>query len=140
MSTQTVDELNARIKSLEDELSHSIELPKDADGVPIHLGDKVYQGKGGWVYTVKSINFYPGNTTVTFDCKHGFGCDSPHNIRHYHAPTVEDVLWEMHYELYEVIMARWASECTIGEYSKRVNEIVDEYATKLNLANDWKEQ
>ena len=67
----------------------------DADKKPIRLGDKVYQVKGGWVYTVKSISFYPDNTTVTFDCKHGFGSDSAHNLRHYHAPTVEDVLREM---------------------------------------------
>lgn len=35
----TFDELNARIECLEDELSHRIELPKDADGEHINVGD-----------------------------------------------------------------------------------------------------
>lgn len=96
----------------------------DADKQPIHLGDEVYQVEGGWVYTVKSITFYPDNTTVTFSCKHGFGCDSAHNVRHYHAPTVEDLLREM--------LDAW------GELpSNATNEaIVAEYAAKLRLRGD----
>lgn len=100
----------------------------DGDKTPIRIGDEVYQVEGGWVYTVKSITFYPDNTTVTFECKHGYGCDSAHNIRHYHAPTVEDVLREM--------LNKW------GEMpSNMTNEtIVAEYAAKLRLADDGKEQ
>lgn len=96
----------------------------DADKKPIHLGDKVYQVKGGWVYTVKSISFYPDNTTVTFECKHGFGNDNAHSVRHYHEPTVEDVLREM------------LDAC--GELpAEETNEaIVAEYAAKLRLAGD----
>lgn len=102
-----------------------VELPKDADGVPIHLGDKVYQVKGGWVYTVKSISFYPNNTTVTFECEHGFGSDSAHSVRHYHEPTVEDVLREMLYkahiyderemELLPDLIADYAKRLTLAE-------------------------
>jgi hypothetical protein len=105
-----------------------IRLPKDADGEYIHVGDEVYQVEGGWVYTVESIRFYPDNTTVTFSCKHGFGCDSAHNVRHYHAPTVEDVLREFaeRYLDYEGIPS--AGRRGVGE------ALMDEYASKLRLA------
>ena len=110
------------IRGLNNLADASVLLPVDADGVPIHLGDRVYQVKGGWVYTVKSISFYPNNTTVTFECEHGFGSDSAHNVRHYHEPTVEDVLREM--------LDAW------GELpSDETNEaIIAEYAAKLRLA------
>ena len=94
----------------------------DADKKPIHLGDEVYQVEGGWVYTVKSISFNPDNTTVTFECKHGFGNDSAHNLRHYHEPTVEDVLHDF-----------------ICDHEEGVRDEVDliaEYAAKLRLAGD----
>lgn len=97
----------------------------DADKKPIHLGDKVYQVKGGWVYTVKSISFYPDNTTVTFDCEHGFGSDSAHNLRHYHEPTVEDVLREF--------ANQFAPEATTLS-DQDFDEIISEYAAKLRLA------
>jgi len=108
----------------------------DADKKPIRLGDKVYQVKGGWVYTVKSISFYPDNTTVTFECEHGFGSDSAHNLRHYHEPTVEDVLREMHAELDEVT-ALYVGEA-IGSDDRDRDEarIFAEYAAKLQLRED----
>lgn len=94
----------------------------DADKKPIHLGDEVYQVEGGWVYTVKSITFYPENTTVTFECKHGFGCDNAHNVRHYHSPTVEDMLCE----LLDKVDDDRAGQA----------EIIAEYAAKLRLVGD----
>ena len=94
----------------------------DADKQPIKLGDEVYQVEGGLVYTVESITFYPNNTTVSFGCKHGFGCDNAHNVHHYHAPTVEDVLCE----LLDKVDDDRAGQA----------EIIAEYAAKLRLAGD----
>ena len=54
----TFDELNARIESLEDELSHCIELPKDADGEYIHIGD-VMVSKDGKLHKVDSLTRNP---------------------------------------------------------------------------------
>lgn len=96
----------------------------DADGVPIRMGDEVYQVKGGWVYTVESIKFYPDHTTLSFGCKHGYGCDSAHNIRHYHAPTVEDVLQE------------FARRITGRECMTVRPDIIAEYADKLQPKED----
>lgn len=101
-----------------------VRLPKDANGEVIHMGDEVYQVEGGWVYTVESIRFYPDNTTVTFSCKHGFGCDSAHNVRHYHAPTVEDVLREFA----DIVRKERVELATISE------DTIAEYAARLRLA------
>lgn len=123
----TMAELDAEIERLKDELAHRIELPKDADGEYIHIGDEVYQVEGGWVYTVESITLRPDNTTVTFSCKHGFGCDSAHNVRHYHAPTVEDLL------------RQFLGECEHASmlgYTDMPQDIFDTYTSKLRLAGD----
>ncbi len=116
------------IRELNNLADASVLLPVDADGVPTRVGDKVYQVEGGWVYTVKSITFYPENTTVSFEGKHGFGCDSAHNVRHYHEPTVEDMLWEL-----------------LGKITPLMEDdeavpIVAAYAERLRLADDGKEQ
>lgn len=108
----------------------------DADKKPIYLGDKVYQVKGGWVYTVQSISFYPDNTTVSFACEHGFGNDSSHNLRHYHAPTVEDVLREMHAELDEVTALYVGEAIDSDERDRDEARIFAEYAKRLTLAGD----
>lgn len=125
-------EYQKAIRELNNLADSSVLLPVDADGVPIHLGDKVYQGKGGWVYTVKSISFYPDNTTVTFDCKHGFGSDSAHNLRHYHEPTVEDVLREFAYVGIRIAAKDGLKAGEIDFYADE--EAIAKYAAKLRLA------
>lgn len=100
----------------------------DADKKPIHLGDEVYQVEGGWVYTIESITFYPDNTTVTFGCKHGFGCDNAHNVRHYHAPTIEGLLRDFGVDIAHALGAD--PDATVPE------AIIAEYVDKLRLAGD----
>ena len=123
----TFDELNARIECLEDELSHCIELPKDADGEYIHIGDRVENNErvvrivltdGSWepsVYIEKLPNVL-----------HEHFCNE---ISHYHEPTVEDVLREMLYKAHI--------------YDEREMELlpdlIEEYTAKLRLA-DGKEK
>lgn len=58
------------IRAYQDELADRIdaemvELPRDRDGVPIHVGDTVY-GEDGMAYEVVSISFgrWPGGVTV----------------------------------------------------------------------------
>lgn len=114
------------IRELNNFADASVLLPVDADGVPIRVGDKVYQVEGGWVYTVESITFYPENTTVSFKCKHGFGCDSAHNVRHYHEPTVEDVLTEFGID--------WEHESDCEDRAA----LLKEYAARLQLVGDAK--
>lgn len=69
--------------------------PLDADGVPIHAGDALTDGKH--TYTVTSVTFDSFAVTV---CGHSetslnsWPIDQPGKMRHHHAPTVEDVLRE----------------------------------------------
>lgn len=82
----TFDELNARIEHLMDELSHCIELPKDADGVPISVGDMM-ESPSGCVEMVEGI--LPGRYLVLrngdwFTCRADWG-------RHYHHDTWERI-------------------------------------------------
>ena len=118
----TFDELNARIESLEDELSHCIELPKDADGEYIHIGDVMDgtcpSGKhvNGTVNAIGDGVFWLSN--VQFSLK-------PDYMHHHNAPTVEDVLREF-----------GDKYCDVSLGSDAESELFAEYAAKLRLAGD----
>ena len=102
-----------------------IPLPKDADGVPIRIGDRVRIGRTEF----EAIGF--GNVTcdeesygVFMQRESGeYEWFNARYLRHYHAPTVEDVLREF--------AQRWDDP---AHYAK--GELVDEYAAKLRLAGD----
>lgn len=107
----TIDELDAKIERLEDELSHCIELPKDADGVPIRVGDKTCYGVvtcirdagKGWEIVLDNWNTY-----------------QPCDLTHYHAPTVEDVLRDMLDSLDLDPTSHVDAGAVIAEYAKRL--------------------
>ena len=114
--------------------STHVELPKDADGEYIHIGD-VMVSKDGNLHKVDSLTRNP----IWFDYEwsirlallnDGVGAGSlvryrPDTLRHYHAPTVEDVLREM------------ADRCYADEDEPRDRDaIVAEYAAKLQLRED----
>ena len=98
-----------------------IELPKDADGVPWHRGDRVIDPKDpdGKVNTVWIAG---DNTLITDDHLFIF---SANELRHYHAPTVEDVLREFANEVYadadneirdrDFLCAKYAKRLTLAE-------------------------
>lgn len=100
-----------------------IRLPVDADGEYIHIGDKVTI-YGRCVYEVDGIHFYKNNVSLSYKGESGCGCDSANNFRHYHAPTVEDVLREFVTEF-----NRDDSELCDGE-------IIEQFAAKLQLRED----
>ena len=110
-----------------------IELPVDADGVPIHVGEELdylealhpdvpsrfkvqdmfYFGNGEW-----RLRAYP----ATYE---------PEKCRHYHAPTVEDVLLEA-CKAYHGLMTESMSD--IAHDMPAPSEIIAEYAKRLTLA------
>ena len=103
--------------------STHVELPKDADGVPIHIGDVMEN--------IVCPSVHREVTGVGAECFYGWddgnGRYSQFDVscsRHHHAPTVEDVLREM--------LDAW------GELpAEETNEaIVAEYAAKLQLRED----
>lgn len=117
----TIDELNARIECLEDALSHCIEWPKDADGEPWRLGDKLMME--GEVCEVVGI----GGHTIFYAFGNGVEWTIAHNNRHHHAPTVEDVLREF--------VAEFIDYATCID-DHEVTDAIEQYAAKLQLRED----
>lgn len=115
-----------------------VELPKDADGEYIHMGDLVTVPWEDKVYEVAGFSctkqLCSGIRTIWIDV---YSPEKQRNVslcragscRHYHAPTVEDVLREMADRIY-------ADE----DEPRSRDAIVAEYAAKLRLADDGKEQ
>lgn len=96
-----------------------VALPRDADGEVIHVGDVMeWIDLDGETLTVKGI----GNGMLFYTDCGSVKWTVARNKRHYHAPTVEDVLREMADRIY-------ADE---GEPRDR-DAIVAEFAAKLEL-------
>ena len=108
-----------------------VPLPTDAEGVPFHVGDHVEvpdglpsEGKpwqvgtitrldlGAMCWHVRVIAGGMGHTYLT------------ENVRHYHQPTVEDVLEE------------FFGKANLPDGTQTRAEIIAEYAAKLRLAGD----
>lgn len=119
----TMDELSAEIECLEDELSHCIGLPKDADGEYIHIGDVMTVGDGTdeveGILRDRYLVLRDGDwMTISASWAH-----------HYKPPTVEDVLREF---------GRGWHEQMNGPETFDIADYVERYAAKLRemLAGD----
>ncbi len=103
-----------------------IRLPKDADGEYIHVGERV-QLIGNDPSTVSHMSLADDGwrVYVKYDGGIGTGSGEPKRIRHYHAPTVEDVLREFANEVYadadneirdrDFLCAKYAKRLTLAE-------------------------
>lgn len=121
----TLDELSADIERLEDELAHCIELPKDADGEYVRIGDKVTCARSVWQVTGLRLTGLAWGVCCTIFNDHGGSGTNvypPCDLRHYHAPTVEDVLRE------------FVSEFNRDDTELCDEEIIERFAAKLRLA------
>ena len=101
-----------------------VRLPVDADGEYIHVGERV-QLIGNDPSTVSHMSLADDGwrVYVKYDGVIGTGSGEPKRIRHYHAPTVEDVL--------EEFVARW-----LETHHDDLPSLKTEYAAKLRLAGD----
>ena len=102
-----------------------VALPLDADGESIRVGERV-QLIGNDPSTVSHMNLADDGwrVYVKYDGGLGTGNGEPKYIRHYHKPTVEDVLREF---------GDWYAH-TKGGCDE--DGIVAEYAAKLRLAGE----
>ena len=68
--------------------AETVELPKDADGVPIHAGDVLTDGE--YTFRVDELAaFGDGSWSISNEDGNAWAaCD----VTHHHEPTVEDVL------------------------------------------------
>lgn len=103
-----------------------VELPLDADGEPIHVGERV-QLIGNDPSTVSHMSLADDGwrVYVKYDGGIGTGSGEPKRIRHYHAPAVEDVLRDM----LDSLDLDPTSHVDAGA-------VVAEYAAKLRLAKE----
>ena len=107
-----------------------VRLPKDADGVPFRIGDKVDSDhyEDGTVTGIQFYKIYNGGIrtliAVRPDRWDVAMWHTPDEYRHYHEPTVEDVLREF---------GDWYAH-TKGGCDE--DAIIAEYAAKLRLAGE----
>ena len=118
----TYEDLVMRCCDIADEIEQEIEeryieLPKDADGEPIHIGDKLV-GK----YLVGNPIVECTRLTLTNDWMVGHGREDGTSglFVHYKPPTVEDVLWEFALEIDQSADMDVRGAKIIAEYAKRL--------------------
>lgn len=100
-------------------------LPRDADGVPIHVGDVLTDGKH--TYTVTSIAFNSCNVVV-YGCtetnKNEWPIDQTSKMHHVEHVTVEDVLREFALACEDAGNAGPEVERLAAEYADRIREVL----------------
>ena len=104
-------------------------LPVDADGVPIHVGD-VMESDDGETFRVCRLQLFDSGWAIDG------GKFTQGEIRHHHAPTVEDVLREFAQEMNENLGMYTGEAIDADEWRKADERTIAEYAAKLRLAGD----
>lgn len=133
-----LDGFRTALKGKDDERMEElgyIPLPKDADGIPIRIGDVLDHvspvPNEHKPFKVEAIKFDGLGWFLKFE---SYGCwFTEHTIYRHYTCTVRDELEEMHNKLYEATRKIWASEVSVGTYNSEVEEIISEYAAKLQL-------
>ena len=110
------------------DVSGYVELPKDADGEYIHIGDVMewidLEGKVSVTCTAEAVGV---DAFIAWDKANGrYAQKCATAYRHYHAPTVEDVLRE------------FFSRYVTTKPKDEDDAIIAEYAAKLRLAKEVK--
>lgn len=107
-----------------------VELPKDADGEYIHVGDRLEHTNG--IFTANDMTISIDGIWRAWDGENG------HTVllakcRHHKQPTVEDVLRDMHAKLDEVTALYVGEAIDSDERDSDEARIIAEYAAKLQL-------
>ena len=135
-------ELRQRVAKLDESADSMhdgwVRLPVDADGEPIHVGDgiEIIGGEDGVAVAIELCEDGGWNVSMRptgWDTPTLFAAES---VRHYHAPTVEDVLRDMPGELDEVTALYVGEAIDSDERDRDETRIFAEYAKRLTLAGD----
>ena len=112
-------------------------LPVDAGGVPIHVGD-VMEERSGHTFEAASLMAFGGsdNWLVLSDPQNFSSFREPHDIRHHHAPTVEDVLREFAQEMNENLGMYTGEAIDADEWHEADERTIAATAAKLRLAGE----
>lgn len=112
-----------------------VPLPVDVDGEVIRIGDEVVNISSGFRYTVESVEIHVRNECniryyiCVRENDHAY---VPRELRHYHKPTVEDVLHDFAVDLNVFD----AFESLSLEESDHISDVINEYAAKLRLKEE----
>ncbi len=117
--------------------SACVELPKDADGVPIHIGDYLHCDETGRDFPCRGYCCSVGKNGErrwTVECSYDAYSGtseyaSARRCRHRYAPTVEDVLREFASNIADVL---GGDDFKLDDN----DELYAEYAAKLRLAEE----
>lgn len=108
-----------------------VRLPMDADGETVYPRDLMVSAKGHFAgcHEVKKLVLVKCDGRLEWSCQlDGVGLWDSYfalgNLRHHHAPTVEDVL--------EELLQRFSED----GYEGGMYDLIAEYAAKLRLAGD----
>ena len=117
-----------------------VELPTDADGEYIHIGDVMESGDGD-VFTVSSVDYglHPSNGRGKFWMLWNEDADfyeCAYECRHHKQPTVEDVLREFAEKMAENTAMYVAESWDADERDEADTAAIAEFAAKLRLAGD----
>ena len=110
----------------------TVELPKDADGEYIHIGDVMEWCDSGETLTVEGI----GRDVLFYIDGENAEWAAARNKRHHHAPTVEDVLREFADEMNQNLGMYTGEAIDADEWRDADAKTVEKFAAKLRLAGD----
>lgn len=122
----TMNELSAEIERLKDELAHRIELLRDADGEPIHIGDVMEWVPYDDTYrpVIRTVSGVGDDVFFAWsDEKCNYAQYDAQAYRHHKQPTVEDVL-----EQFAVEVERAGGAFDVAD------DVWTRFAAKLRLA------
>jgi hypothetical protein len=115
-----------------------VKLPVDADGVPIHIGDRVENNERVVRIVLTDGSCEPSVYVEKLpNVLHEYFCNE---VSHHHSPTVEDVLREFAEKMNENMGLYTGEVIDVDEWRDADAKTVEKFAAKLRLANDGKEQ
>ena len=123
--TQVADAFETRNSDENLESDGWVRLPVDADGVPIRVGDVMWQKDR---ITKRACKAIMGGEYVMLDGIQG--AVYAKGLTHYHAPTTEDVLLEA-CKAYHGLMVEGMSD--LAHDMPAPSEVIAEYAKRLQL-------
>ena len=109
-----------------------LRLPKDADGVPIYVGDRL----DGYGKTIEVVELRYGRSGWVIVSRDGNAYADTFAFTHHHEPTVEDVLREFAEKMNENMGMYTGEAIDADEWRDADRQTIAEYASKLRLAGE----
>ena len=106
---------------------YMMELPLDADGVPIRVGDVLY----GYGKSIEVVDMRYGRSGWVLISRDGNGYSDTYAFTHDHTPTVEDVLRDFLDEAFAAQSMYVAESMDREEYEGELERITEKAAEEI---------